>query len=177
VADKAFRGLDYMATPNTSPGDEPIRPACCIVRVDMNRELWLRVINVNKVSETLRKGEKIAPLDPEFETTFPGQHMKTKPTDRVTGYKGDERLDSRKQEEVDKLLTEFSDVFWKPGDRLPSVQDLGKHCIRLKPDARPVGMRPRRLSPKEREEVNKEITHLLGKALSHSQRALGLHQL
>jgi hypothetical protein len=81
--------------------------------------------------------------------------MKTKPTDRVTGYKGDERLDSRKQEEVDKLLTEFSDVFWKPG----------KHCIRLKPDARPVGMRPRRLSPKEREEVNKEITHLLGQGL------------
>jgi hypothetical protein len=39
VADKAFRGLDYMAAPNTSPGDEPIRPACCIVRVDMNREL------------------------------------------------------------------------------------------------------------------------------------------
>ena len=155
VADKAFRGLDYMAAPNTSPGDEPIRPACCIVRVDMNRELWLRVINVNKVSETLRKGEKIALLDPEFETTFPGQHMKTKPTDRVTGYKGDERLDSRKQEEVDKLLTEFSDVFWKPG----------KHCIRLKPDARPVGMRPRRLSPKEREEVNKEITHLLGQGL------------
>ena len=63
VADKAFRGLDYMAAPNTSPGDEPIRPACCIVRVDMNRELWLRVINVNKVSETLRKGEKIALLE------------------------------------------------------------------------------------------------------------------
>ena len=81
--------------------------------------------------------------------------MKTKPTDRVTGYKGDERLDSRKQEEVDKLLTEFSDVFWKPG----------KHCTKLKPDARPLGMRPRRLSPKEREEVNKEITHLLGQGL------------
>ena len=39
VADKAFRGLDYMAAPTTSPGDEPIRPTCCIVRVDMNREL------------------------------------------------------------------------------------------------------------------------------------------
>ena len=165
VSEHAFRGLDYMAVPTTSPGEEPVRPACCIVRVDENKELWLRVINVNKVSETLHKGTVIAQLDPDFQTTFPGQHMKTRPTGRVTGYKSDERLDNEKQKEVDKLLTEFSDVFWKPGDRLPSVKGFGKHHIRLKPGAQPVGMRPRRLSPKERGEVNDEITHLLSQGL------------
>lgn len=45
--------------------------------------------------------------------------MGTRPTKRVTGYTSDERLDHVKQEEVDKLLRQFSDVFWKPGDRLP----------------------------------------------------------
>lgn len=30
VAEHAFRGLDYMAAPNTSPGDEPVRPACLL---------------------------------------------------------------------------------------------------------------------------------------------------
>ena len=34
VSEHAFRGLDYMAAPTTSPGEEPVRPACCIVRVD-----------------------------------------------------------------------------------------------------------------------------------------------
>lgn len=41
VSEHAFRGLDYMAAPTTSPGDEPVRPVCCIVRVDENKELWL----------------------------------------------------------------------------------------------------------------------------------------
>ena len=100
-------GLDYMAAHTTSPGEEPVRPACCIVRVEENKELWLRVINVNKVQETLHKGTVITQLNPEFQTTFPGQHMKTRPTERVTGYKSDERLDTEKQKEVDKLLTEF----------------------------------------------------------------------
>ena len=119
VSEHAFRGFDYMAAPTTSPGEEPVRPICCIVRVDENKELWLRVINVNKLRETLHKGTVIAQLDPDFQTTFAGQHMKTRPTERVTGYKSDERLDNEKQKEVDKRLTEFLDVFWKPGDRLP----------------------------------------------------------
>ena len=74
--------------------------------------------------------------------------MKTKPTERVTGYKSDGRLDTEIQKEADKFLTEFSDVFWKTGDRLPSVKGFGKHHIRLKPSAQAVGTRPRRLSPK-----------------------------
>ena len=39
VAEHAFRGLDYTAAPNTFPGDEPVHHACCLVRVDENREL------------------------------------------------------------------------------------------------------------------------------------------
>ena len=122
VAEYALRGLDYVGAPKTSPGDEPVRPACCIVRVDANKELWLRVINVNGVNEALTKGTVIPQLDPGFQTTFPGQHMETRPTKRVAGYTSDERLDHEKQEEVDKLLREFSDLFWKSGDRLPSVR-------------------------------------------------------
>ena len=80
VAEHAFPALDYVGASNTSPGDEPVRPACCIVRVDENRELWLRVINVNRVNETLTKGTVIPQLDPDFQTTFPGQHMETRPT-------------------------------------------------------------------------------------------------
>ena len=106
VAEHAFRGLDYIAAPNTSRGDEPVRPACCIVRVDENRELWLRVINVNSISETLAKGTAIAQLDPHFQTTFLG-HRKTKPPEQVTGYTSDEKLDQEKPEEINKLLKEF----------------------------------------------------------------------
>ena len=74
VSEHAFRGLDYMAAPTTSPGEERVRPACCIVRVDENKELWLRVINLNKVRETLHKGTVIAQLDPNFQTTFPHEN-------------------------------------------------------------------------------------------------------
>ena len=69
--------------------------------------------------------------------------MKTKPPERVTGYTSDERLDQEKQEEIDKLLKEFSDVFWKPEDRLPTVKGFGEHHIRQKQGAQPVGMGPR----------------------------------
>ena len=60
VAVGAQKDLEYMAEPTVSLGDEPVRPACCIVRVNNNEELWLRVINVSKVSEKLKNGETIA---------------------------------------------------------------------------------------------------------------------
>ena len=47
VAVGAQKDLEYMAEPTVSLGDEPVRPACCIVRVSNDEELWLRVINVS----------------------------------------------------------------------------------------------------------------------------------
>ena len=83
------------------------------------------------LGKTLTKGTVIAQLDPDFQITFPGQHMETRPTKRVAVYTSDGRLDNEKQEEVDKLPRKFSDMYWKPGDRLPSVKGFGKRHIRL----------------------------------------------
>ena len=97
-----------MAAPNTFQGDESVHHACCIVRVDENRELWLRVINVNKANKTLTKGTVIAQLDPDFQTTFPGQHMETRPTKPVAVYTSEERLDNKKQGEIMMMITLFN---------------------------------------------------------------------
>ena len=86
VAVGAQKDLEYMAEPTVSLGDEPVRPACCIVRVNNNEELWLRVINVSKVSEKLKNGETIAQLHPEFEAALPGQQVEPKGKRRVMQY-------------------------------------------------------------------------------------------
>ena len=59
VAVGAQKDLEYMAEPTVSLGDGPVRPECCIVRVNSKEELWLRVINVSKVSEKMKNGETI----------------------------------------------------------------------------------------------------------------------
>ena len=59
VAVGAQKDLEYMAEPTVFLGDEPVRPACCIVRVNNNQELWLRLINASKVSEKLKNGNQL----------------------------------------------------------------------------------------------------------------------
>ena len=111
VAVGARKDLEYMVEPTVSLGDEPVRPACCIVRVNNDDELWLRVINVSKVSEKLKNVETIAQLHPEFEAALPGQQVEPKGKRRVMQYQSDDHLDSKKREESMTCFQNFLAYF------------------------------------------------------------------
>eukprot|EP00117_Sycon_ciliatum_P014278 scpid57347/ scgid14607/ Transposon Ty3-G Gag-Pol polyprotein; Gag3-Pol3; Transposon Ty3-1 TYA-TYB polyprotein; Capsid protein; p24; Spacer peptide p3; Nucleocapsid protein p11; Ty3 protease; p16; Spacer peptide J; Reverse transcriptase/ribonuclease H; p55; Integrase p61; Integrase p58 len=61
---------------------------------------------------------------------------------------------------ITRMVSEFSDLFWVEGDKLPTIRDQVCHEIRLKPGATPAWSRPRRLHPEVREEVRKEVDYL-----------------
>nr|AAO73551.1 reverse-transcriptase [Chlamydomonas reinhardtii] len=65
--------------------------------------------------------------------------------------------------ELQALLAEFEDVFQEPKEP-PDRGDIG-HTIPLKKGATPPAKRSYRLTPKERDEVKREVTDLLAKGM------------
>ena len=120
-------------------------------------------MNTSPRSEYLYKGVRIATASPQFEANVLGI-QEDKPQ-HVSGYHLEDSLDETRKGQLRSILDSFSDLFWKEGDTLPTIQANVQHEIYLKSDATPKWSKPRRLSPEQREEVAQEIQNLFRQGL------------
>jgi hypothetical protein len=73
------------------------------------------------------------------------------------------RTDHLNEEETKSLLEmcfDYQDVFYLPGDRLSST-NVVKHIITLEPGVGPINTRHYRLPESQKEEVDRQVNHLL----------------
>jgi hypothetical protein len=71
-----------------------------------------------------------------------------------------EHLNPEERESISKICSEYTDVFYLPGDQLSSTNAV-KHTICLVPGTSAINTRPYRLLEAQKEEVDRQVTRLL----------------
>ena len=150
-------GEEYLLEP-VGGEDSPVCAASCMVRPTTDDTLWVKVANVSSTDEVLRRGEVVATASTEFalEGTW---NRGSDGTQTGLGVNIGADLSEAQREDMNRLISEFSDVFYAGGE-LPVVRVNVEHRINVAPGTRPVASRPRRLSPRLEGEVRKELQQL-----------------
>ncbi len=71
----------------------------------------------------------------------------------------DPRLSSDKQHDIQNVVADFNEIFWLPGNTL-GFSDVITHTIPTG-DSPPVASRPRRYSPQDCDQIDKEVRRLI----------------
>ena len=124
----------------------------------------IRVTNTDPSPVTLYRGETIANVSCDFSILHKQGHSSFKPdTSRLATLKRTLNIDSRlpndKQQDIRNLVEDFNDIFWLHSDSL-GFNDTITHSLPTG-DSPPVASRPRRYSPQECAEIDKEMQRLI----------------
>ena len=150
------QGEEYLVEPVESV-ESPISASYCIVKVDDDDTIWIKVANVGANHEVLRRGDVIAHATTDVSVeglSPPGDDPHQAGPFNI----GDELTDAQRSD-INDLLAEYGDVFYAGGE-LPVVRMNVEHRINIVPGTRPVTSRPRRLSPRLEAEVRQELDQL-----------------
>ena len=138
----------------------------------------VRVTNTDPSPVTLYRDETVGRVSSTFSTLHKDGHSSVKPDNpRLSRLNKtlniDSWLSSHKQQDIRSLVAEFNEIFWLPGDPL-GFSDIVTHSIPTG-DSPPVATRPRRYSPQECAEIDKEVKRLIDIGVVAATRH-GLHR-
>ena len=136
---KAKSDKEYLLKPARPVDEYPVRSMCGLLRPTAGR-VTVHLVKVGTTEEVIKQGKEIGIAFPEFQTAINLKHQAAQST--VEEYDVDRRLNSGRLQEVKDLVNEYSEIFWKEGDQLPTVQIPVQHGMHLKPEATPDTLHP-----------------------------------
>ena len=153
---------EYLVDESQNEG--PVAVARSIVSATVEGDVPIRLLNVHSSEEKIEAGTVIGRASTQYSVC---EAAVTKPTVKeVSGFVINRSLSQEQQSQLTSLLQTHSGVFWSEEKDLGGLSQIEVECtIDLKPDAKPYAARPRRNTPKEREEIRNEIQRLLKNGL------------
>jgi transposase InsO family protein len=167
---EGISGNMVMVEPYRSVNRRGLLMAKAVVEPD-GSDVILSVMNISDKPIRLGKNTYIGCLQP-IESVHAVENMTPKQLSAThqTGTKvpehltplfesASETLDTKQQDSLRSLLTEFTDVFMEPGGTLGRT-DIAEHTINTG-DSKPIKMHPRRTLIKQKEVIDEEVTQML----------------
>ena len=155
----------YLLEPQRSDDSQIQAPYSIIQTKGDGDRVVVKVANVSQQPITLYEGHVLGTLSKEVSVLkgavggTKGRLSSAKQMDWKKELVLGNSLSASQKQELLQTLDKYEGVFYKGGP-LPLVDVGVEHTVRLKDNAAPVACRPRRMSPREEQEVRKEIDTL-----------------